>query len=99
MAPRRSGLTAPVGWAQNTIFTPDVFLRFGSAATSKSGLIVFDCMIIQCCRLFLYFLRGKDIIVQPHLFNCSNWSHSNWALPFICNGNDYEIVFELSSLV
>lgn len=97
--PRHSGPTAPVGWAQNTISTPDVFLRFGSATTSKSHLIVFDCVIIQCCRLFLLFLGGKDIIIQPHLFNCSNWSHSNWALPFICNGNDYEIVFVLSSLV
>lgn len=41
---------------------------------------------------FLLFLEGKDIIIQPHLFNCSDWSHSNWVLPFICNGNDYEIV-------
>lgn len=43
--------------------------------------------------LFLLFLEGKDIIIQPHLFNCSNWSHIKWALPFICNGHDYEIVF------
>lgn len=42
---------------------------------------------------FLLFLGGKDIIIQPHLFNCSNWSHFKWALPFICNGHDYEIVF------
>lgn len=42
---------------------------------------------------FLLFREGKDIIIQPHLFNCSNWSHFKWALPFICNGHDYEIVF------
>lgn len=85
--PGHSGPKAPVGPAQNTISTPDVFLRFGSATTSKSDLIVFDCVIIRRCRLFLLFLGGKDIIIQPHLFNCSNWSHSKWALPFICNGN------------
>lgn len=55
--------------------------------------------LFNAAVFFFYFLGGKDIIIQPHLFNCSNWSHSNWALPFICNGNDYEIVFVLSSLV
>lgn len=55
--------------------------------------------LFSAAVFFPLFLRGKDIIVQPHLFNCGNWSHSNWALPFICNGNDYEIAFVLSSLV
>lgn len=86
--PRRRGPTAPVGWAQNAISAADVLLRFGGARTSKSDLIVFDNVIIQRCRLFLLFLGGKDIIIQPHLFNCSNWSQSKWALPFICNGHD-----------
>lgn len=48
---------------------------------------------------FSLFLGGKDIIIQPHLFNCGNWSHSNWALTFIFNGNDYEIAFMLGSQV
>lgn len=65
--PRHSGPTAPVGWAQNTISTPDVFLRFGSATTSKSHLIVFDCVIIQCCRLFLLFL-GEKILSFNHTY-------------------------------
>lgn len=99
--PRHSGPMAPVGCAQNTIATADVFLRFGGATTSKSDL---DCFWLSDYSMLLLFfdflfLGGKDIIIQPHLFNCSNWSHSKWALPFICNGNDYEIVFVLSSLV
>lgn len=77
---------------------PDVFLRFGSTTTSKAHLIVFDCIIIQCCPLFFFYFWGKDIIIQPHIFNCGNWSHCNWALPFICNGNDYEIVLVRGSL-
>lgn len=97
--PRRRGPTAPAGWAQNAISAADIWLRFGGAATSKSDLIVFDSVIIQHCRLFLLFLGGKDIIIQPHLFNCSNWSQSKWALPFICNGHDWEIVFIMKSLV
>lgn len=99
LGPRRRGPTAPAGWAQNAISAADIWLRFGGAATSKSDLIVFDSVIIQHCRLFLLFLGGKDIIIQPHLFNCSNWSQSKWALPFICNGHDWEIVFIMKSLV
>lgn len=97
--PRLRGPTAPVGWAQNAISTPDVFVRFGSATTSKSDLIVFDWYDYSVLPSFSLFLGGKDIIIQPHLFNCSNWSHSNWAWPFICNGNDYEIVLVQSDLV
>lgn len=97
--PRRSGPTAPVGWALDAISATDVLLRFGGATTSKSDLIVFDGVIIQRCRLFLLLLGGKDIIIQPHLFNCSNWSHSKWALPFIHNGHDSEIIFAMRSLV
>lgn len=74
--------------ARNAVSAADVLPRFGGATTSKSDLIVFDGTIIRRCRLFLLLLGGKDIIIQPHLFNCSNWSHSKWALPFICNGHD-----------
>lgn len=66
--------------------------------TSKSDLIVlivwlFNAAVSLSPSFFLLFLEGKDIIIQPHLFNCSNWRHFKWALPFICNGHDYEIVF------
>lgn len=64
---RRSGQTAPVGWVQNAISAPDVFLRFGSATTSKFNLIDVDCMIIQCCRLFLYFW-GEKILSFNHTY-------------------------------
>lgn len=66
--PRHSGPTAPVGWAQNTISTADVFLRFGSATTSKSDLIVFDCVIIQCCRLFFFYFWGEKILSFNHTY-------------------------------
>lgn len=62
----RRGPTAPGGRAQNTVSAPDVFLRFG-ATTSKSDLIVFDCMIIQFCRLFLYFW-GEQILSFNHTY-------------------------------
>lgn len=68
--PRRRGPTAPGRRARSTSSTADIFLRFGSTTTSKSGLIVFDCMIIQRCSLSLslFFFSGGKILSFNHTY-------------------------------